>query len=359
MTSHVTVDARMLGSSGIGTYLEEILPRVMARWPEARFTLLGDPEAMGAVVPAGRAELLACRSPIYSVGEQFALSRLIPADTTLVWSPHYNIPVLHRGRLAVTVHDVNHLVFPQASLAKQLYARLMFAEVRRRAAVVLCDSEFGAADLRARVGAPRALSVVKLGVGDDWFRIPDGPSPLDAPYLLYVGNVKPHKNLARLVQAFARIVDRCPHRLVIVGRREGLRTADEASEARARSLGDRVVFTGHVDRRTLERYVASCDAMVIPSLYEGFGLPALEALACGRAVAVSRVASLPEVCGPMADYFEPLDVDSIVASLLRLTLRPPDSPGQREARRAWARRFDWDVSASETVAALKRAESAA
>lgn len=359
MTSHVTVDARMLGSSGIGTYLEELLPRVLAGWPDARFTLLGDVPAIGAVVPAGRAELRDCGAPIYSVGEQLALSRLIPGDTTLVWSPHYNIPLLHRGPLAVTVHDVNHLVFPQPSLAKRMYARLMFAEVRRRAAVVLCDSEFGAADLRARVGEPRALSVVPLGVGESWFRLPEEPSPLDAPYLLYVGNVKPHKNLARLIEAFAGIVDQCPHRLVIVGRREGLRTADGASEAQASALGDRVVFTGHVGRPALERYIAACDAMVIPSLYEGFGLPALEALACGRAVGVSRAASLPEVCGPMADYFDPLDVHSIAASLRRLALRAPDTPAEREARRAWARRFDWDASASATVAALKRAEGAA
>jgi glycosyltransferase involved in cell wall biosynthesis len=116
-----------------------------------------------------------------------------------------------------------------------------------------------------------------------------------------------------------------------------------------------VVFTGHVPDETLAEYIAGCDGLVLPSLYEGFGLPPLEALACGRPVAVSNATSLPEVCGPEADYFDPTDVASIAQSLERIANRAPDSTAVRERRRAWARRFTWDACARATVDALKAA----
>lgn len=352
---HVTIDARMAEVSGIGTYIREVVPRVIASWPDARFTLLGDPRVLGALVDgAPAAAVRACDAPIYSLREQAELPRLIPGDTTLYWAPHYNIPLLYRGRMAVTVHDVNHLALPQPSRLRQAYASALFGAVRRRAQLVLCDSHFTAAEFARLVGPPRSSEVVHLGVSARWFAIGDAP-PLAGPYFLYVGNVKPHKNLVRLVEAFAAIAAGVPHRLVIVGQREGMRNGDDAAARVAESLGDRVLFTGAVSQSMLEAYIAGCDGLVLPSLYEGFGLPPLEALACGRAVAVSASSSLPEVCGPEAEYFDPTEVASIGAALGRLARRPPDTEETRERRRAWARGFDWDRCAARTSAALRRA----
>ena len=103
----------------------------------------------------------------------------------------------------------------------------------------------------------------------------------------------------------------------------------------------------------LQQLVAACDALVLPSLYEGFGLSPLEAMACGRAVAVTRTASLPEVCGPHAEYFDPLQVGDIAAVLERLALRPPDRDEDPANRRGWARQFDWDTCATRTASALR------
>lgn len=342
----------MLDASGIGTYLRELLPRVVDRWSDARFTVLGDPGGLSELPALERARVVSFDTPIYSVAEQLDFVRLIPRDTDLFWAPHYNMPLAYTGRLAVTVHDVNHLAIPQATLPKRLYARAMFAAVRGRASIVLADSHYTAAELLRLVGEPRRVSVVHLGVAPRWFAVPQ-PTADATPYFLCVGNVKPHKNLQRLLAAFAAVAPVIPHRLVIVGRREGLRTADEDVVTLATDLGDRVEFTGYLEQGALERCVAGCGALVLPSLYEGFGLPALEALACGRAVAVSGTTSLREVCGPHADYFDPLDVGSISASLLRLAHREPDTAEVRETRRAWVRRFDWDECARATVAALQ------
>lgn len=347
----------MLDAGGIGTYLAETLPRVVARMPDVPFTVLGDERRLSSLVGVvGSADVVHWATPIYTVREQFDVRRSIPRDTALFWSPHFNIPVAWRGRLMVTVHDVAHLALPQSTLPRTLYARFMFAAVRRRATTVLCDSAFTARELRRLVGQPRRSVVCHLGVADRWFELQRTPEP--SPYLLYVGNVKPHKNLGRLLAAFSRVADRIPHRLVIAGRREGMRTVDDEAVRQADRLGERVEFTGYVPPDMLEQYMAGCDALVLPSLYEGFGLPPLEALACGRAVAVARSASLPEVCGPHAEYFDPLDVDSMAAALERVATRPPDTAEVKATRIAWARRFDWDTCADRVAVELRAALAA-
>ena len=352
--AHVTIDARMLPLSGIGTYIREVVPRVVARWRGARFTLLGHIESLRTLVPSDRANHVRCTAPIYSIAEQVSVLRAIPGDATLFWAPHYNVPLLYRGRMAVTVHDVNHLALPQGSLPRRVYARTLFAAVRRKAALVMFDSEFTRSEFERRVGTPARAQVVTLGVAEPWFHLAE-PTVSETPFFLYVGNVKPHKNLPRLLEAFGMVAAHLPHRLVIVGRRDGLLTADRDAERLATALGDRVEFTGHLEHADLEKRVAACDALVLPSLYEGFGLPPLEALAAGRAVAVSRGSSLPEVCGPEADYFDPTNTSSIAESLLRLGTRAGDTPSDRARRRAWARQFSWDECAARTTELLQQA----
>ena len=353
---HVTIDMRMLGLSGIGTYVEETVPRVIARWTSAHFTLLGDPSAIARAVPAS--ERVAIREidvPIYSIREQLVLARAIPRRTTLYWAPHYNIPLLFTGRIAATVHDVFHLADTHSSLAKKLYARTMFSVLVARARVVLCVSEFTAAELRRLVGEPRNLAIIPEGVSPRWFQVAAGAPPITESYFLALGNVKPHKNLKRLVAAFARISRKVPHRLVIVGRREGLRTLDTEVEEMAAALGDRVLFTGQVPRQELEGWVANCAALVQPSLYEGFGLPPLEAMACGRRVAVARTSSLPEVCGAEATYFDPLDTASIAEALEIVACDSPHEAADSRRRQEWARGFDWEACADATQRQLARA----
>ena len=123
----------------------------------------------------------------------------------------------------------------------------------------------------------------------------------------------------------------------------------------ASTLGDRILFTGHVAHRELEGWVAHCAALVQPSLYEGFGLPPLEAMACGRRVAVSRTSSLPEVCGAVATYFDPLDVASMGEALEIVANDSPLEASDSLRRREWARSFDWEVCAEATQHQLARA----
>jgi glycosyltransferase involved in cell wall biosynthesis len=234
-----------------------------------------------------------------------------------VWSPNYNTPIASPGKLVVTIHDACHLVpeFFGGAMQKR-YARFMFGNVRRRAHHVICDSEFTAGEVQRRAGIERSrLTVIYPGVSDDWST--DARPATQTPYILYVGNVKPHKNLGRLIEAFQRLAGSIPHDLVIVGKREGFLTPDRAVGRAAEALGGRVRFTGEVSDADLRESYAGASLLVFPSLYEGFGFPPLEAMAAGIPVVASRAASIPEVCGPAALYFDPYSVDDMAATIER------------------------------------------
>ena len=140
----VAIDMRMLGSSGIGTYVESLVPLVIEQCPEVRFYLIGTKERLaGLGIASDRVRTIACSAPVYSAREQVELSLRTPRHVEVFWSPHYNIPLWHRGKLLVTVHDVCHLALaPLFGGLRHVYARFMFSEVRRKAHTILCDSQF-------------------------------------------------------------------------------------------------------------------------------------------------------------------------------------------------------------------------
>jgi glycosyltransferase involved in cell wall biosynthesis len=291
-------------------------------------------------------------APIYGIGEQLQLARRVPRDTSLMWSPHYNIPLAFSGPLVVTIHDLCHLALPHITRGahRRAYARGMFAAVKRRAHRILCDSEFTRSEFWRLAGRPRTEPVViHLGVDESWFTIPPAESPHPRRYLLYVGNVKPHKNLATLISAFQTIASTIPHDLVIVGKQEGFITQDSRVGAAAQQLGERVRFTGPVSQQLLEQFFAHADVFVFPSFYEGFGLPPLEAMASGCPTIVSRAGSLPEVCGDAAMYFNPDDPAQLAQTLRDLLGNQEIRRCLRTRGRAQAAKFSWDRCAGRTT----------
>src|SRR5215217_6418003 len=172
---HIVADARMLGASGIGTYLRNMLPRVVAVRPDWRFTVLGSPTELASVGldPRANLEIHEVRAPIYSVYEQLELPRHVPSNGAVFWSPHYNIPLATSARLVVTIQDVMHLVLPEYTRTwiRRRYARGMFDMVRRRAAAVICGSEFTRGELTRIVGECARMSVASNGVEEGWFDV--------------------------------------------------------------------------------------------------------------------------------------------------------------------------------------------
>ncbi len=344
----------MWKSSGIGTYLRNLVPRVIAGREGYRFHLMGEAAALQRL-GGSRVSIGAADTPIYSVAEQRELRRRTPSDTELFWAPHYNFPLLPRGRLLVTLHDLLHLAHPRfvRGAHRRFYARSMFHALRHRASAVMCDSRFTADEYVRLTGAkPKGLHVIHLGVDSSWFDAPGGQPPEPRPYFVFVGNVKPHKNLAGLIAAFGSVAAEVPHDLIIVGRREGFITGDTQSVREAEKLGSRVRFTGEISDEEVRRYLGHAEALLFPSFYEGFGLPPLEAMACGCPVIASRAASIPEVCGDAALYFDPADPADIAARIRSFLSSTGLRDELRERGRARARGFTWERCAAETAAVM-------
>ena len=316
MDKDLTIDARMLGSSGIGRYLRTLIPYIK-RLSSIKISLLTSADC-NISSSSTYMKTIGTTSSIYTVHEQLEIPKVVPPKNNLLWVPHYNIPLFYRGKLLVTVHDLAHLALPEIfeGLHKRLYARTMFAALKRRADQVICVSEFTKQELIRFTGIEEEkIKVVYNGIQEDWFHIEKEKDPEHYPYLLYVGNVKPHKNLHTLVEAFLKIHDKIPHNLVLVGQKEGFLTKDKRIDELIGEVPDRVKFTGYISDDCLKQYYKHADLFVFPSLYEGFGYPPLEAMAAGCPVVASNAASIPEICGEAAEYFDPLDVDDLVYTL--------------------------------------------
>jgi len=358
----IVLDARMAEDGGIGTYLQ-LLPRIARSRADWRFTVLGNEHRMRSLgwgeIPNVR--LTHVLAPIFSVREQIELPLHVDHDASLYWAPNYDVPVFCRTPMVVTIHDVNHVALPEllGGVVRRTYARWMLDTAVRRARQVLFCSEFSRQEAARLLGDVWSMgTVVHNGVDESWQRaresFPKRPHP--DPYLLYVGNIKRHKNVPFLLRAFRRVVDRVPHRLVLIGRTEGLRADPDVAAALA-PLGARATLLGEVAPGQVQQYVAHADALVTASLYEGFGLPALEAMAAGTPCLVSTAGSLPEICGNAALYGDPRDEQSYADRIAEIATSASVRNLMIARGRTRAAQFNWDRSAQLTTQVLERALS--
>jgi glycosyltransferase involved in cell wall biosynthesis len=354
------VDLRWIDSSGVGVYIKGIMPGIVEQLGDVSIVGLGDRSRLKKFSwsRAENVRLIDCKAARYSLAEQIQLPFAIPSGTDLFFSPYYTIPLLYRGRLAVTVHDLSHLVTPEITRdpRKKLYARTMFRAIRKRASIIFTVSNFSKGELLSLTEGPRRDNILPtpLGISEEWHGAAQLPSVRRGPYFVHVGNIKPYKNLGRLVEAFLKVQDRVAHDLVLVGQNEGMITGESADFFdRVRGAGKRIHLTGLVSYDQLLALVGHADALIMPSLYEGFGLPPIEAMAAGVPVAVSRAASLPEACGDAALYFDPLDVDDIAAKLIQIASDDGLRSQLREKGLARSKQFTWKACSTITADALR------
>jgi len=354
---------------GLEVYARQ-LAGALARRDDLRVTLiLARPAATdGYWSELGAVEVLATdprRRVQWVRADQLAVPRIaakVGAD--LVHSLGSTSPARGRVPRVVTVHDLHYLVHPDAHFgARAIGMRLLVPLGVRRSRRVIAPSESTRRDLVERLGTPgEKIDVVPEGVGQPPASAPD-PDEARArletdgrPLVLSVSAKRPHKNLMRLISALARIpLERRP--LLAL---PGYRTPhEEELREHAEHLGvsDAVRFFGWVSPDELEDLYAAADCFVFPSLYEGFGLPVLEAMARGVPVATSGQASLAEVAGDAALLFDPQDEASIATAVERLIGDRELAARLREAGLAQAARFTWEAAAAGTVATYRRALS--
>ena len=285
-------------------------------------------------------------------------------DIGLLHAPDFTLPPVRRGtRTLLTVHDLSFVRAPEAAdPGLRAYLNRVVPRSVARADHVLADSEATRQDLIALYGTPpEKISVLHAGV-DSRFQPVTDPAALDAvrtrygigpaPYVFSLGTVQPRKNYARLAEAFAQL-GRPDLRLVIAGGKGWL---DDPLYAQIDALGlaDRVIFTGFAADDDLPALYSAAEVFAFPSLYEGFGLPPLEAMACGTPVVSSASSSLPEVVGEAGLLVDPTDVGALAEALARVL----DDAGLRaelvQKGRTQARRFTWERAARELHAHYAR-----
>jgi glycosyltransferase involved in cell wall biosynthesis len=354
------IDLRWIDASGVGMYIQGIMPGIVESLSDVSIVGLGERTRLEKFpwASAENVRSVDCNAKRYSIAEQVQVPLAIPRGVDLFFSPYYTIPLLYRGRFAVTVHDMSHRVVPEivSNPRKRLYAQWMFRELRRRASVIFTVSEFSKSELLRLTRGPREDNIfpTHLGVSPEWYHAAELPPTRLRPYFVCVGNVKPYKNLGRLVDAFLSICDRVPHDLVIVGQSAGLITG-ESSEffKKIDENKDRVHLSGFVSHEELLSLVGNACALVMPSLYEGFGLPPVEAMAAGVPVAVSKAASLPEICGDAALYFDPFDVGDMGEKLVQIASDTVLRTRFRQRGLERSRRYTWNDCAELTAAKLR------
>jgi glycosyltransferase involved in cell wall biosynthesis len=359
----VTVNVRHLAGprTGIEVYMEELL-RALSRSGEVRVRALGwSPLALNLpnvreIVPVRRPDLPAAslRATQWKLWlDQWACLRSLPDQQPILFHGLDGFlprAVRRRDRCVVTVHDLGWQVHPELYPPKlrALYGAL-FPWAVRRADRFVAVSRYTADDLVRRAGVPASkIDVVYHGV-DPIFTAEGRPaagSTDEGPYVLAVGGVSPRKNTRRLIEAFgrwrARGGPRADHRLLITG------TSLDQDFRRDRPPAAGVTLLGYVDKAQLPGLYAGASAFLYPGIYEGFGLPIIEAMACGAPVVTSSTGSAPEIAGGAAVIVDPFDVASIEAGLERATT-PQEAAALRIQGHERARAFRWEAAARATI----------
>lgn len=284
---------------------------------------------------------------------QFQLPKLYrQLGASLLFSPVPETPLWRRTRSVVTVHDLIPLRFGSARSPLRLYFRHYVPQVLRQAAHILCDSEATARDITHFYGLPaHKMTAVPLAYDAEHFR------PLSLPtqnYFFYIGRHDPYKNLQRLIAAFGQVQDLPDVELWIAGPADPRFTPALAAQAAELGLAHRVKFLSYVPYSDLPRLLNQAIALVFPSLWEGFGLPVLEAMACGTAVITSNQASVPEVAGDAALLVDPYRPEAIAAAM-RQVATDDHARSQLQARSLErSHQFSWERTGQRTAAILRQ-----
>jgi glycosyltransferase involved in cell wall biosynthesis len=354
----IAIDARKLHDFGIGTYIRNLVRGLAKIDRTTEYVLLSREKDLGFAATLGpNFRGVPERAGHYSLTEQLTLPLAVRRERVdLFHAPHYVLPLLTPGRTVVTIHDCIHLMFPEY-LKHRLgyaYARASMWTAAHKADRIFTVSEQSKRDILKFFHVPPDKIVVTPNAIDERFSVePDAEHvtqireryQLSHAYILYVGNIKPHKNLERLIEAFhlVRRQGRSEMELLIIGdeisKLQSLRRAVHKYD-----LHRYVRFHGFVPQETLSVLYRLASVFVFPSLYEGFGLPPLEAMACGTPVVTSNVSSLPEVVGDAAVLVDPYSPQAIADGILKVLQSAHLRADMRQRGFARVKAYSWERS---------------
>ena len=361
MPLRIAVDVRHIGDFGIGTYIRSLVHALAGFDLETEYVLVGGAAELGTFsgLPGN------FRTAVYNRSDAASLDNVrfpmfvqgLHAD--LVHIPLNRVPVLMRRPYVVTIHDISSLTVDARQGVRAGLHRWRFQRGLLRAERVIAVSEATRRDVQHMFGVPAGrLRMVYNAPDPEFFtRGTDGAGgileryQIEYPFLLYAGNIRPQKNIPRLVEAFAVVREElAAHpvyrdlRLIIIGDEISRYPSVRQAVIKSR-VEEEVRFLGFVPFDTLRCFYEAAAAFVFPSRYEGFGLPPLEAMACGTPVVTSNVSSLPEVVGDAAVLVNPENVFDIARGIREILLDQKLRAELVERGRRQAARFSWERTA--------------
>lgn len=325
----IGINAHALGSQrgGDETYIRNVIRALGTLDPDNDYTLFLTPPVPDEVIPGSermRCVVVGPRTPLVRLPITFPLA-LVRARIDVV-HVQYVAPALCPARVVVSVHDIAYERYPQFfDHATTVQFRALVPLTIRHAAAVLTLSHYSKRDIVQRYGVPpEKITVTHLAADPIYRPIHDLKRLAEVRkryrtgegYILCVGNLQPRKNLKTLIEAYVKLrrADAIRNKLVLVGRKAWLHD-DIFAAARDSGYADELVFTGYVPDDDLVALYNAADLFVYPSIFEGFGLPPLEAMACGTPVVCSNTSSIPEVVGADALLVNPLDVEALARAI--------------------------------------------
>ncbi len=364
MSYTIAIDARKIRDFGIGTYIRNLIHELGKLDPQNRYLLFTGPASLQALrrLPENFQPVVV-RSPVYSMRELVELSwALLRQKVDLYHATHYVLPAFVPCRAVVTIHDIIHLLYPEF-LPNRLaffYAQRMIRRSLIRGERIVAVSRNTRSDLMRyfKVGGEK-IEVIYNGI-EDTFRDELGEDDLarwmhnlglTRPYFLFVGNPKPHKNLDNVVKAYARALELhdFPHPLVCVGDRDAIEFKVR-QRALQHGIGERLVLLGHVAQEALPAIYQGASLFLYPTLYEGFGLPVVEAMASCVPVITSNTSALKEIAAGYAHLVNPLDVEGIAQAIVQCVTDTEHRDSLCKLGRRRSQDFRWTLAAEKTLA---------
>ena len=385
---HIAVDATPWENErGFGRFTRNLIAALAARDTGFRYTLLFDqeptrpvPEGVETLVAGSEMSMSEASSGAKARGGADLLTmakaaRRIDCDVFFYPAVYSYFPLPARRPTVVCYHDTIPERFPDLIFPKRLNFRLWQAKcwlAKMQATRVMTISDASANDLMRILRIPRdRIDTITEGAEGVFRPLHENQAliqarqaygiPADAPLLVYLGGFNRHKNVLRLIEAMPQILAKVPDaRLAIVGRTTGARFWDNIEDLKASAAADAarsesILFTGEIDDPDLAALLNTADALVFPSLWEGFGLPALEAMSCGTPVLSSDRGSLPEVVGDGGLYFDPLSSQALADQTIRLLTEPGLQKTLAQKALAQASKFSWDKGADLAETSFRRA----
>lgn len=366
----IAIDGRMWGSgfTGIGNYLQETVPRLFRLLPDERFALMVTPETADRLEVPPTVEVIPCREKIYSAGEQTSFFlRLSRSRPDLAWFPHFNVPLLYRAPFIATIHDLTILRYPGKKMAKPWHRagyRRVLHHALGASAHLIAVSDYTQSEVIAfdpTIAADK-ITVIPNGIDRERFRrlpadkVEEFRFRFGPRFFLIAGVWREHKNIIGAIEAFEMFRKYGGKgALVITGRPDPFYPEVEQAVLQSKYAAD-IHLAGFVPDELMPVLMQAASALLFPSFAEGFGLPALEAMAAGTPVAASNASSLPEVCGDAAVLFDPHNPEDIALKMVDIL---EDKLRKRliAAGRKRVREFSWEKTAEATAAVIMAALS--